>query len=441
MLSALYLWLSLLACTKPSGTVSDLARKTAASLQPSWVLPGAVPACSRLTLAALLTYMLSLSELAGFARIGPMELTATARMGVEYNSNINLSERNAKDDIILRPRFDLTGKWQATEFNTLTLRTGIGYEKYIFNPEFDSNRLIIAVAPDTDIEFQVRLTENLTFTVRDSLRFLQDPTDVVGVDQAGNLVLDAFRYQRIENNLVVSLPWEVNMFNTVTFSYNRFDRVALDNLYKDTSRYNQGFNLAWQRELNKNLAVGVQGSVFENRYYRPFNNNSRGWSAGPFFNWMTSEFTQLSGNLSWVVMDFDRGGAVQDNSNVHTLNGGIDFGHTLNQNWAYTIGYSHNTNYGWISNTTTVDRVGLTVLWSGFRRTEITSQLSHEWGRDSGGIAPERYRRWVFATGLGYQLGPRTSFDITYRYTDKNSDQFDRSYIQHMLAFWLSYRF
>src|SRR5664279_5943240 len=58
--------------------------------------------------------------------IGPVKFRLGATIGVEYNDNINLSETNEQQDVIIRPQVNFNALWPLTQLNTLKMDFGLG---------------------------------------------------------------------------------------------------------------------------------------------------------------------------------------------------------------------------------------------------------------------------------------------------------------------------
>ena len=70
-------------------------------------------------------------------RIGKLDLSLAAGIGIEFNDNIALSEFNRQSDIIFRPTFDIEGAIRFSETNRLRLGVGLSYAKYLDHSQYD----------------------------------------------------------------------------------------------------------------------------------------------------------------------------------------------------------------------------------------------------------------------------------------------------------------
>jgi hypothetical protein len=52
-------------------------------------------------------------------KVGPVKMLFNAGMGVQYNSNVNVSEGNPEPDLILQPRVGAGIYWPITKLNKL----------------------------------------------------------------------------------------------------------------------------------------------------------------------------------------------------------------------------------------------------------------------------------------------------------------------------------
>src|SRR5438067_743241 len=59
--------------------------------------------------------------------VGPVRVNVAAGVGIEFNDNIMLSDRNKQSDFIFRPSLTLDGYWTLSDLNTLRFSLGVSY--------------------------------------------------------------------------------------------------------------------------------------------------------------------------------------------------------------------------------------------------------------------------------------------------------------------------
>jgi hypothetical protein len=135
-------------------------------------------------------------------KVGPVKMLFNAGMGVQYNSNVNVSEGNPEPDLILQPRVGAGIYWPITKLNKLRLNVQLGYDYYMQNPDLGGEVLII----DPSTEFLFNLFVNVPNL---KITFFERPS--VSVNPIDNATLsDAQNYAMFYNTAGVDVTWDLN---------------------------------------------------------------------------------------------------------------------------------------------------------------------------------------------------------------------------------------
>lgn len=375
------------------------------------------------------------------AKLGFLSLSPDLQLSATYNSNINASGNNPLEDYIVHVRFQMSGNWAMTRYNTLDFRFGAGYQHYFNNTELNRTRLTTTIVPDLNLEFGVRVTDYIQIQIVENLELRRDPTDSVGVDSNGNFVFDALQYDRLINNVSITANWDMNPRTASQFSLRRRDVFPLDDLFESTRQIQWIATASLMRQFGTRLNGGLSYSYTDNQYKRSFLNNGVSHYFGPNLTAQISPNITLSTNLGYSWHKFERGGEIGDNSDPKSIMWGLEIRHTPDPRLTYVLSTSRSQQFGFTANSTYVDRYGVSAIWTGFRLSDVRISFSRDEGRDSGGILAEDYHRHVFGVGLSREFGPNLSAGLQYRYTVKKSSDQTRDYRQHTVGLNLTYRF
>ena len=143
--------------------------------------------------------------------VGPVRFRFSVTTGIEYNDNINLSETDRQDDIIIRPQFNINAIWPVTQLNTLRLDLGLGYSFYTNHPENDTNGVIIS--PGSQLSFDI-FVQDFRINIHDRFSLEQDPVSEIQLSNVAD-------YGRFENTAGVSVLWDLNKA-VLTFGYDHY---------------------------------------------------------------------------------------------------------------------------------------------------------------------------------------------------------------------------
>lgn len=374
-------------------------------------------------------------------KAGPFRLNLSAVAGIEYNTNVNSSGLNPEEDIILEAGLDLAGSWEMTANNRIDLNLGLRYREYLENPELGTKNNFLTLTPGTQIAFEVYVGE-ITIAFRDRLDFSVDSSDVRVFDpDTGTLRTDLRGYARFYNEAEVEAIWQPNSNYTLNAGFRRTDLIPLESEFDATQRWENRFFAGVRRPLNSDLAVGLNGAIWEAGYDVAFQNDSSGWLIGASADWQWTELILVRGGIQWINREFETNGSNGDFSDFDGLAGSITLAHTLNARFNHSLGYSRSVDYGFVNNYSDLQSVAYNFTWDGFLKSRLTGGAFYQWGEDSGGQSPEDFERWGLDLSLGYQLTRKLSVRFRYAYTNKDSNLLSRDYDQHRLMLHLTYDF
>lgn len=374
-------------------------------------------------------------------KLWTLSYTPQIRATAAYNTNINTSADNPLADFLVGVRFEVSGEWPVTRFNTIRFDLGAGYRHYFRNSELNSSSLSTTLLPDLSFEFVIRVSDYMRIIVEESLVISRDPTDSIGFDDQGNPVFDALQFDRITNTLRATFGWEINPRTVAELSSSRRDVMPLDSLFDNTRQTELSNSLTIRRQLGTRFSGGVTAAHTSNRYRESFLNNSRSYSTGVFLSAQLTPHFSISPRVSYIWQDFRRGGLIQDDSDPRSVLWGLDIRHTPDDRLTYTLSATRAQQFGYSANSTFSDTWSASLIWTGFRISDVRVGYSHTRVADSGGIFAERARRNSFSVGLSRELGPGLSASLQYRFTDRRSSAINRTWNQHLIELSASYRF
>ncbi len=406
---------------------------------------GAISLCLRLALAVFWLHLVMAPISAEAGKLGPLEWRESISLSMEYNSNINTSETDPVDDFIFQGRFSVSGSWEMTRQLTLSYGFGIGYRRYLGRSGFQLDNAAIRLVPDTTFDFDIRVSDQLTFNVSNSINFLENASDIVVVNpDTGELETNLFSFERVRNRAAVSGVWSVNQRNQLSGEIWRSDVIPLSSRFDDYRRIQQGVTTTWTRSFGPSIRGGLSGSLFETRYRTDLNNSSDGRAWGPFVEWGVTDNLTLKGDIRFTRIGFDRSTqlpGVEDHFDYDAMEWGVSLNHAFNPRMSYTLEYRETSDYGFISNFRELEIASAIFAWKATRTGDAFFSASYEWGKDSGGLAPDDWERLFLAAGYSQPLW--TDFEISFRvrWTDKDSRVNGRSYDQFTAYIGLVYTF
>ncbi len=372
-------------------------------------------------------------------KLGEWRFNLRGTASFEYNDNINGSSVNPLSDFIISPGIRLDSEYPLTEYNTFRLNLGMDYKKYLHNPQLDSNNNFVTINPDSQFSFQVRV-ENLTLVFYDQLSYSVDGTNAFLVTPGGAVQSNVADYGRFNNEGGVRAEWNLNDV-ILSARAGRGDVLPTQSEFNYTQRHDYFINGGPTFRVAPNLQVGLDAGYAVNRYRVNFNNNSSSWSVGPVVSWQYSPVLSFNAGLFYQAFTFSNNGTNGDNSQTQSWDGSLVASHRLSNTYSHSLAYRRSLNYGFISNTTTVDSLRYDFTWNLFRRLGFNGFAGWSHSQDSGGISPEKAHQYTGGVAFSYQLGPKITSSLTYRIVSRDSNIPARTYVGNSVILQLNYDF
>lgn len=373
---------------------------------------------------------------------GPVRFRFSATMGVEYNDNINVAERNEQDDFIFRPQLNLDALWPVTQLNTLRLDIGLGYAFYASHSQYNTDGVLLS--PGSALAFDVFVGDfRINFHDRFSLE--QDPI----AEPQFSGVAD---YGRFQNTAGISVLWDLNKA-VVTLGYDHYNFIATNDDFDYLDRNSDSFTGSISFAATSTTGVGLEASYTLTDYDRDLLNDNDSYSVGAFVETQLTNYLKLRVAGGYQNMSFDsrfvalgpfpNGSFVfyNDRSSLDDFYINALLSHRINAAITQRLSVGHESQLGIDSNYIKLNYVRHTATWNIINRTLLTSELFYEDAEDSGGFIDEHLQRYGGALSLGYQLTQHVTLGARYQYTQKNSDVPLRDYKQNRVSLDGTYSF
>jgi hypothetical protein len=368
-----------------------------------------------------------------FLKAGPVDFSASAMVGVEYNDNVGISENQRKSDVIFRPSVEIDSAWRVTSLNTLRFNIGVAYAAYTQHSDLDTRTLLLD--PGSQISFDVYVGGILKLTFHDRFAILQNPVDEPNLSNTA-------RFDRFQNAAGVTALLDFNDLKIV-LDYDHFDYRTFSSEFDFLDRREEQFFASASVRLSDAVTGGVDGSAALVHYRTDFNNDGTNYSAGPFIETTLSNYTTLRIGGGYQAMNFDQRGTSGDVTDFGGWYGNITLAQRVNQYWSHSLSAGHEARLGLEVNFSEYTYARYLAQWQINPRLTASIEGFVEGANESGTAAQnsENAFRWGGNASLAWRLGRKVSLDLAYHYVNKNSDLALRDYYQNVGTFVIRYDF
>jgi opacity protein-like surface antigen len=384
--------------------------------------------------------------------LGNFRFGLAVGVGVEWNDNINLSDNNRQEDIIIRPILNLESTWQMSDLNTLRFNIGLSYAKYMEHDEYDTDGVLVSPTSDIALTFFV---STVKFTIRDRFSYQEDTYDVPQL--SGEAV-----YRRFENQAGIEAEWAINQNIELIAGYDHYnlwtkdDDFSLQDRAIDTVFLKPGF------QINPAIKVGLSASASFINFDSDDRADGTGLLVGPYIEWQITEYTNLYLEGGYQSLKFDGASDfnedainqlglddvdaqsvreilrdTEDSDNFYVK---FEINNRPSEFFRHRLSYSHTAEIGFASDFYEIDHVEYNADWKVFQHAELGPTLFYEHYTSSGALSEEA-DRFGAALGIRYHFNNSLTLGLDYRYIWKDSNLQGGDYYQNLAFLSLYYKF
>lgn len=375
--------------------------------------------------------------------LGPVQYTASAYAGVEFDDNINLTQYHPESDTILSSGLNLGMYWPATQQSELDLSTQIGYAGYLKYPSND----YLAVAPGSALTWTVSLA-SVSLTVFDQFSVAQITTPYASISNTGQI-------PRVDNVAGIRLNWQPDGWQFQA-GYSHETYFSTSDAFTYLNRSSEDFYAsgAWLFSQSEGQ-LGLEASANMTGYEVSYQSGNTSYSLGPYLQWAVTPHTSATVRGGPTIYSFDGATGGTAASNLISYYVELDFSDQLTDflsqelsvQRSVSLGYNLGINY------TEQYTVNYSVNWNATQWLSTSLELTYENGQqplpqsyDSifGPIiyyVQENYSRYGFSPSLRYQLTKSFSASLNYSYWQRFSNLAGNSYSDNTVTLQFQYAF
>jgi hypothetical protein len=363
-------------------------------------------------------------------RAGDFRLLLSPSLSIEWNDNVNTTDRNEEDDFILRPLLNVDASYPITRNNLLRVNVGIGYDQYLDNSHLSTWRLQTGSGLEFDIE-----TGDFLINVHDRVAYVRDSArrgDVAGTSEQGNF----------QNIAGLSITWNLgDLF--LTLGYDHQDVISTVDRDEYQDRTTELVDARVGLRIRPNLVVGAHSPLSFTAYDLPILNDNTGYGGGVYAEWQPSSAMSVQPSFGYTVYDFDQTSALIPAEDQKTWYANLTLRHRPRAAIGYAISAGRELRLGVQSDAVEAWYVRPSISWSATDRISVQSAFFYENGTQATspyvGQSEESYEWYGGSLTLAGSLTEKLTVSLTYRLTMRSSDLSARDYTQIMVTLQLRY--
>jgi len=358
-------------------------------------------------------------------KLGDLRLRLTSGVDVEANDNVNLAEHGAQSDVILRPQFNSSFDYPLTEHNALNLTLGAGYSAYLRYGSL--NRFF--VTPGSALAFDVYVGD-WVINLHDRFSVSQEAYQNPAAAGSGNI-------GTFDNSSGVSATWDLNDL-IVTGGYDYLLRRSTTSGFSQQDANTHAWYLSGGIRPNSSsvLRVDLGTSLID----RQTQSDGVQYNAGLSYQATVSEYISAHAAAGYTIYSLDNSGIAGGGKDVRGMYGSLGVQHRLNRIVSYSLDAGRDIQIGLFSDILDLYFVRLQSNWKLIRKFSLTTNLSYERGKESGGSG-DKITRYGAGISLGRSITKKLSASLSYDFLDRESELPRRGYHQNRVMLHGDYAF
>ena len=384
--------------------------------------------------------------------LGNFRFGLAVGVGIEWNDNIRLSERNRESDFVFRPVLNLEANWKMSDLNTLRFNIGVSYAKYFEHSDLDTDGVLISPTSELAFSFYV---SNLKFTLRDRLSYQEDSYDVPQFTGGPT-------YGRWENQAGIQMDAQLSQAFSIAAGYDHYNLWTNGNDFDLQDRVIDTVFVTPGLQLTPAIKVGVNASYSCIDFDSSDRADGNTVLVGPYIEWQITEYTNLYLEGGYQMMNFDGSSdfnnraidqldlsaedadsvrrILRDDEDSDSFYVKFEINNRPSDVFRHRLSYSHTTEIGFSSDFYELDHVEYNADWKAIQHVEIGPTLFYEHYTSSGSIGEEADRLGA-ALGIRYHFNNSITLGLDYRYIWKDSNLEGGDYYQNLIFASLYYKF
>lgn len=355
-------------------------------------------------------------------RFGPVQGNLSAGTSLYYTDNASVSNANPSSRLQLNENLNLDLLWPFTIHNSLHLRLGASFGQVLAGT--GGNQFSLALTPDSELSWALGIGD---FRIRlyDSFAVIQDPT-------TDPTVTNVFDLNRFRNQAGTATDWDLNKFvltllandTYVTQSARTDNQTAIQSVTNGERNTLRG-SLQAAFQLTPTISFGPSFSASQ----------SSGTSAteidaitpGAFLKAQLTRLTsfQLEAGVNFFSTRYpDLGVVVLNPPQVPSLDYYVSavLTNRVTRFINLTASVSHDLDYADGLNATDRTLISIGANYRLNKRVWINVGGFYEDGTVLSPLNGGDYSRFSFSGDVTYQLGPKISTALQYRYTQRSAN-------------------
>lgn len=370
---------------------------------------------------------------------GDFRLLLVPSLSVQWNDNINCTETNQQEDVILLPALGTLISYPLTARNLLQVNITMGYSDYLLHPDLSSYYL----QSGSGLSFDLYI-KNVLINLHDQFSYVQNASENPTVAGTGT-------YGTFINTAGLSGKWNFEKWD-FTLGYDHQTLLSTSGEFSDTDSSTEDCYARAGYEMNSKLTAGLESTASYTYYNEDALNDSTSYSIGLYGDWRPDSFLQVQPRVGYTIDEFAQSSQSEQNSTLNSWYADLNVSDQITRSINCSLDAGHQISAGAQSDVDEDYYANASAVWNIIRGLTFQTSLFFQHGDQGEGttlLAPlnpnnnlvsnEIYNWYGGSLGLTHAIARRLDLSLNYQFTQRTSSLADRGYTQNLVGLMLTY--
>ncbi len=365
-------------------------------------------------------------------QVGPTYWRFAASAGLEYDSNITLSQNSQEGDFLYLPSLTANLLWPISEIQSLNLSLGAGYSGYFQHSTL--NRAYIT--PNSEVSFNIyagdfRINLHDRFSITENS--YQDPT-----------VADNGAYSQFQNGVGIGALWDLNKV-VINLAYDHSTGLELSGGQDQPDQSTEIVSATAGYTLKPGMVLGLEfGGALEHFSATSTNTpytDATEWNVGSFFRTKVTEHLSFNVDAGYVVNSPQVTGALPTAKQFTGYYATAGITHTPNQFVQYSLSGGRSLSTTLLGGPIDSYTANLSANWNVIQKVSLDTSFVYTRGSQVGVSAGESFDQYGPLITVSRRLTKKLTSGLSYQLLLRGSDLANRGYTLNVVTLTLTYQF
>jgi hypothetical protein len=369
---------------------------------------------------------------------GDFRMLITPSLSLQWNDNINCTETNRQDDLILLPTLGVTMSYPLTDRNLLQVSFVTGYNDYLFHQNLSSYYL----QSGSGLSFDMYV-KDIRINLHDQFSYEQIASQQPTVSGTGS-------YGTFQNSAGLSGEWDLKNV-TFTLGYDHQTTMATSSQFDDSDSSTESGYARAGYKWNSKFTTGVESTAAYTYYDENVLNDNTTYSFGVYGDWQPDTAFHVQPRAGYTIDEFAQTSQSLQNSTVNSWYADLNISQEITHSVSYSLDVGHqvspaaqsDVNEDWYANSS--------ITWKFIRGLTFQTSFSYQHGNQGEGttligppsnnnlVANEIYDWYSGGLTVSHDITRRLGLSVNYGITERSSSIQNRGYTQNLVGVLLTY--